>query len=115
MAIPLNNHDITGVFALGQWFKVQRGTFYIDAYNLRVWHTDEEDKVSIYADLHDDYELGALYEGNQPEFRSGHYSASRGTYQTPQGNCACCFFDEETGERISFSLMEVRAFREGPR
>ena len=113
MALPLNTHQISGIFALNQWFKVKQGSFYIDSYNLRDYmdepgtHEDEFSRHAI------DYQMGAQYEKTEPDYRSGDYGQhSSKAWCTPQGSHGCCFIDLETSERVSLSLLEIRAFRE---
>lgn len=116
MALPLNTHQITGVFAFGQWFTVEEGSFYIDAFSLRQWDADPDDKVDQWSTSFTDYEMGELYRSVAPEYSSNQYGPnSRGRFQTPSQHDGCCFKDSKTGERVSFSLLEVRAFRENPK
>jgi hypothetical protein len=115
MAIPLNTHQISSIYACNQWFHVKQGSLFIDAYNLRFYLDEAGSSANEYERPATDFELGALYEDVQPEYRSGDYgSASHKTWCVPSGSAALCFIDANTGERISFSICEVTAFKENP-
>lgn len=112
MSLCIDSRYITGIYALGQWFKVMPDSFGIDAYQLTDWD-DTADGVGNRRDTtYRDYEMGALYRAVEPEYRCGDYQNLRGVWETPSGSAGVCFTDAETGERVSFSLMEVKGFRE---
>jgi hypothetical protein len=113
MALNLNTHQISGVYALDQWFQVKPGSFFLDAYSLREWDADPGEVINQWTTSFTDYELGALYRDREPRHMSTPYGPnSAGRFQTPTGSVGCCFIDANTGERVSFSIMEVKAFRE---
>jgi hypothetical protein len=113
MALNIDNRFVTGVYALGQWFKVKPNTIDIDAYSFRAWE-------DIDPDPHDweegatDYEMGAAYPDPRPDGpHCGVYGGnSRRSWAIPTGNIGISFIEEKTGDRVSFCLLEVKAFRE---
>lgn len=102
MSLAINDERICGVYALGQWFEVVPRTFDIDSYELR----------STNGKYTDWYQMGALYEGSQPE--ASCHSIDKFNYEkhiAPQGYHGVTFVDAETNERVYLSLVECRAFR----
>ena len=111
MSLCIDSRYITGIYALGQWFKVQKGTVDVDAFEFTNWEEDDPHDGSRFRTQHTNYILGGLY----PETtgKCGRYTDdSPAYYSPPAGHAGITFTDADTGERISFSMMEVRAFRE---
>jgi len=111
MSLSIDSRYITGIYALGQWFNVEKGTVDADAFEFTNWEEDDPHDGSHFSTQHTNYILGHLY----PEIpgESGRYSGdSPGYYSPPVGHVGITFTDADTGERVSFSMMEVRAFRE---
>jgi hypothetical protein len=118
MSLSIDSRYITAVFALGQWFEIEDDSFCVDAYELRYWD-GSADLVDKFGDrVHcTDFQMGSLYEKEQPEYHCFNYgpNSPRAASMTPQGHHGVCFIEKATGQRVSLSLMEVRAFREGKR
>ena len=112
MSLCIDSRYITGIYAFGQWFKVVPDTFGIDAYELTDWCGHADDVESRWRTDFTDYCMGALYQGKEPEPWLHEYSGQEGRSTNPQGCHGVCFTDADTGERVSFSLLEVKAFRE---
>lgn len=112
MSLCIDSRYITGIYALGQWFKVVPDTFGIDAYQLTDWDDTADGVGSRHDTGFTDYEMGALYLAVEPAYESGQYENLRGTWETPHGCAGVSFIDADTSERVSFSLMEVKGFRE---
>jgi len=110
MAIPLQSHRITGVYALGKWFHVVPGSFFVDVYNLRQW--DDNDCHNPMADGFTDYQMGAAYSWSPDPMVFRYREDSHGYSANPSALHAVCFVEVSTGERVSFSLLEAKAFRE---
>jgi hypothetical protein len=113
MSLAIDSRYITGIYALGQWFRAEKGSVGIDAFEFTNWEEHEPRAGNIYEHRHTDYMMGDIYP--EREGCSGRYSTdgtSYGYYASPQGCHGIAFTDADTGERVSFSLMEVRAFRE---
>lgn len=113
MSLCIDSRYITGIYALGQWFKVEKGSVDVDAYEFTNWEGDPSGQASDRWDVdHTDYQLGDLYPDNPNGTRGRYREDSRGYYSSPSGCHGISFIDADTAERVSFSLMEVRAFRE---
>jgi hypothetical protein len=111
MSLSIDSRYITGIYALGQWFKVKKDSVDVDAFEFTNWEEPEPHDGNRWNVAHTDYTMGSLY----PEQKgaSGRYRPdSRACFATPTGSTGISFIDASTGERVSFSLMEVRAFRE---
>ena len=112
MSLAIDSRYITGIYALGQWFKVKKGTVGVDAYEFTDWEEEDVPTNGYRYDIaHTDYSLGYLYpeaSGTRGRYRDD----SPAYYAPPSGSTGITFTDAETGERVSFSMMEVRAFRE---
>jgi len=128
MSLSIDTRRISGIYALGQWFKVVPDSFWIDAFELR--HINEhcpfgnEDDNRSQTDKERDgynrqrqphtnwYALGRLYEHTEPEYHSDTIGdANRITIQSPQGHDGVGFIDADTCESVYLSLIECRAFR----
>ena len=125
MSLSIDNRRISGIYALGQWFKVKPGTFWIDAYDFVCLeehcpfgneqdNRDRFDDGSYPRQPHSTcYSMGALYpERERSDFPQPGGNQSRMTFSNPSGHHGVQFIDDETEEVVSFSLLEVRAFRE---
>lgn len=112
MSLSIDSRYITGVYALGQWFKVKPDTVDVDAFQFRNWEEQSPHDGKAWTVQHTDYEMGALYPSKQNRKGGGYSEHSRGSWTTPCGCDGISFIDADTGERVSFSLVEVRAFRE---
>ena len=113
MSLSIDCRFVTGIYALGQWFKVKPNTIDVDAYEFRNWHDLHPDPKS-WDEGATDYSMGAIYQDPNPgEQLGGDYGEhSRKRWERPTGSNGISFIDEDTGERVSFSLLEVRGFRE---
>lgn len=113
MSLSIDSRSITAVYALGQWFEIEPDSFCTDAFELVSWMGDA-DAVAKYGEAieRDVYSMGALYAANEPEYQSMRSPGSRATFLNPRGNVGVCFIEKRTRQRISLSIMEIRAFRE---
>ena len=107
MSLCIDDRYVTGIYALGQWFKVQQGSILIDAFEFTSWDDLGED-LSRLRDPHTNYQMGHCYSEVDQYANNGYPSR----IQVPTGMTGISFIDTDTGERVSFSLMEVRAFRD---
>lgn len=109
MSLEIRTDKIVSVFALGQWHKVKKGSFCIDAYELV------------------DYPYGLEHEGHQhwyilgeayPKFSVAYNPRIPGsigenwTTFNPSGSCGCQWIDEPTGETVSLCILEIKAWRQ---
>lgn len=113
MSLSIDTEKVVAVYALGEWHKVQKKSVDIDAFELMHYLSDRRDIVDDRGDMIDFYEMGALYEGKEPAFRSswinkGHNERMH-TMKTPSGAAGFCFLTPE-GTRKAFSLVECKAF-----
>lgn len=128
MSLSIDTRCISGIYALGQWFAVEPGSLYLDAYELMDFPSawvpfgsehdirsaqDRERGDPPHPPHRIDYQMGEIYRDTQPEFRR-HTSAAnpRWSQQSPAGAAGVRFKLPHTDEWVSFSLLEVRAFRE---
>ena len=113
MSFSIDSRYITGIYALGQWFSVKSDTLEIDSFILTQWR----DKSPLRGDPtlapYSDYAMGDIYPDDQDAHTFSHDGDGfQGGLHSPRGVDGVSFIDADTGERVSFSLMEVRAFRE---
>jgi hypothetical protein len=111
MSLCIDSRYITGIYALGQWFKVKKNTIDVDAFQFTNWEESEPHEGNRLNGAFTDYEMGDLYPQSQGQ-RGRYRDDSPGCFACPTGSTGICFIDADTGERVSFSMMEVRAFRE---
>jgi hypothetical protein len=97
MSLSINPERITGIYAHNQWFEVKPGTVCIDSYELY----DRESETS--------YMMGNYLDS---EYTSFSLPGSNFTSICPCGATGIQFIEQKTSARISFALMEVRAFKE---
>ena len=123
MSLSIDSRCITGIYALGQWFKVKKDTVDVDAFEFINWE-ECSSRVAKYSDAYSDarhhaYQMGSVYkrlsaDGQwvEPEHDGAKHPDCKGCWSNVTGYQGIAFIDADTGERVSFSLMEVRAFRE---
>jgi len=111
MSLAIDSRYITGIYALGQWFKVKKGTVEVDAYEFTDWEEPDPHDGNRWEVAHTNYQLGELY-ADTKAYRATYGENSRARFASPSGCHGISFVDTDTGERVSFSMMEVRAFRE---
>ena len=110
MSLSIDDRHITGLFAFDQWFKVKKGSVCLDSYEFCYWEENPEPGEGIYDCEHTYFQMGAHYAA---EYAGGAYGEhSKGRWINPSGSTGICFTDADTNERISFALLEVKAFRE---
>lgn len=115
MSLSIDSRYITGIYALGQWFEVEMDSVDVDAFEFTNWEERSPHDGNTSVVRHTDYIMGTLYpkdEGLHGPSCGTHGPSSRGSWANPSGSQGISFIDSATGERVSFSLMEVRAFRE---
>jgi hypothetical protein len=110
MSLSIDTEKLVAVYAFGEWHEIQRGTVDIDAYELMHYlsHCNDDRGDAI-----DYYEMGSLYEGKEPAFRS-YWMNERDdkrmhTMKTPAGCTGFCFITPQ-GTCKAFSLMECKGF-----
>ena len=99
----IQSEAITGLYAFNQWFEVKQGSLEVEVYELMV---DVNDKRSIC------YLMGASYPEKDPNIISSPILPKRIHECNATGSIAITFIDAKSGNRISFSLVEVKAFIE---
>ena len=97
MSLSINPDNITAIYAHGQWFNVKPGTVCIDSYELY----DRE--------FEDSYMMGNYLNAEYARFD---IPDSNFTSICPCGATGIQFVEQKTNARVSFALMEVRAFKE---
>ena len=116
MSLLIDNRFVTGIYAFNQWFKVKKNTVDVDAYEFISWDDSfgDNEKPNSWDDPHAVYQMGAVYDADRPGlYKSAPYGGeSRGSFVNPSGCTGITFIDADTNERISFSILEVKAFRE---
>ena len=113
MSLSIDSRYITGIYALGQWFKVVPNTIDVDAYEFCNWLDTEPDEHD-WREQANIFMMGKIYpDPETPGPPCGTFGEnSRKYWSNPFGSDGVTFVEEGTGERVSFSLLEVRAFRE---
>lgn len=114
MSLVIDSRYITGIYALGQWFKVEKDSVWVDAYEFTNWEEPSPHDGDTWKVRHTNYLMGQIYPDPHSDGPScGMYSEhSKGGWAVPGRSHGIAFVDADTGERVSFSLIEVRAFRE---
>ena len=115
MSLSIDSRYITGIYALGQWFEVEMDSVDVDAFEFTNWEENSPHDGNTRVVMHTDYIMGTLYpkdEGLHGPLCGTYGPDSSGSWSNPTGSAGITFIDAVTKERVSFSLMEVRAFRE---
>jgi hypothetical protein len=112
MSLRIDSRYITGIYALGQWFKVKKDSIDVDAFEFTNWEEFSPHSGNIWEVQHTDYIMGQLYPKREGPQCGRHGEHSSGYWANPNGCHGISFIDATTKERVSFSLMEVRAFKE---
>jgi hypothetical protein len=107
MALSLRTDKIVAVYALSQWHVVKKGSFVIDTYELidDPYSHEYKDRLNFYL-------LGKAY----PEIPLVKVPQMPGTlgehwhFQSPQGADGCQWVDAATGNTVSMSLLEIKAW-----
>lgn len=110
MSLNIDSRFITGIYALGQWFNVKPNSVGVDAYEFVDWDERFEADESIFDQPGTCYRMGDLYPERKKAANYGPHS--RLSFVSPGGGDGITFVDAKTGDRVSFSLREVRAFKE---
>jgi hypothetical protein len=109
MSLSIRTDRIVAVYALGQWHSVKKRSFVIDAYELIddpfTW--EFKDKLNFYL-------LGNSYPENRlmniPQITGA--LGEHWNFQSPQGSDGCQWIDEATGDIVSMSILEIKAWRQ---
>lgn len=108
MSLAIRTSKITGVYALGEWYQVCKGTFRIDAYELI-------QELEPSSDKKDHYQLGLVYpkttHTKMPPPRPGSIG-EHWHFMSPQGHHGCQWIDPASKAWVSMSLLEIKAWKE---
>ena len=113
MSLSIDSRYITGIYALGQWFKVKKDSVDVDAFEFTNWEEAfpaDADPFELHSTT---FIMGSLYPDPERGEQCGSFGPhSKGHWANPGGHHGISFIDAASKERVSFSLKEVRAFRE---
>jgi hypothetical protein len=112
MSLLIDSRFITGIYALDQWFKVVPDSVEVDAYEFINWDDRFGDRPAKWDDRGTTYQMGSSYPEREGPNCGTYGENSRLSWANPAGSSGITFTDADTGERVSFSLLEVKAFRE---
>jgi hypothetical protein len=114
MSLEIDSRYITGIYALGQWFSVKKGSVDVDAYEFTNWEEDPSGIDPPRFNCHfTDYLMGDVLRKAPRKPKCGSYRADApGRWASPAGCDGISFTCALTGERVSFALVLVRAFKE---
>jgi len=103
MSIAIDTDLVVGLYALGQWFKVEKGTLYFDSYEI----------IQQYAEDHKEiYQLGMVYPKVEPWIRQPNPTDyPRVVCLNPSPHTGCSWKDADSGDSFSLSMVEVKAWR----
>ena len=107
MSLHINTDHVVGVYALGQWHPVKKGSLYFDAYEVAEHFDANADRV-------DHYEMGLLY----PKVEFKHPGGLPGSigehwrFLAPSGMTGVQWIDPENEWVVSMSIQEIKAWRE---
>jgi hypothetical protein len=111
MSLSIDSRFITGIYALGQWFNVKPNSVGVDAYEFIDWQESFGPDESTFDQPGTCFQMGDFYP--EPKNGCGSYGPhSRLTFASPAGHHGITFIDAKTGDHVSFSLCEIRAFKE---
>lgn len=120
MSLSIDTEKVVAVYALGEWHQVQKGSVDIDAFELMHYldgRATRERCDDNRGDMIDYYEMGALYEGKEPEYRSTWMNKGSGermhSMKTPSGSAGFAFKTPK-GNWKAFSIVECKAFEYEP-
>lgn len=102
MSLEIDTDTVVGIYALGQWFKVTKGTLFFDAYE--VVQKFSENYVRCYS-------LGAVYPQIDSGFIVPDLDHPKVTCRNATPRTGCQFRDLDTGEFVALSLVEIKAWR----
>lgn len=108
MSLAIQIKNVSAVYALGGWHHLVPGSLEIDAFELEEI-LDPEEGSRIY------YQLGCMYQENRKVDLPINLPGSIGenwSFVSPQGHHGCRWIDVKTGELVSTSLAEIKAWRE---
>ena len=113
MSLNIDCRYVTAIYALGQWFSVVPGSVDVDAYEFINWEEDlQPGERRAWDTRGTSYQMGTIYPEREGP-NCGTFGENSGlSWANPCGSHGIVFLDADTGERVSFSLAEVRAFRE---
>lgn len=117
MSLAIDSRRISGVYALDQWFKVKINSFSLDDYELMDYYERQqfgEEYTSYDGEFrrntrYDWYCLGKAYPQIEQTVSPGD-GYSREAHMS--GFAGAQWTDAETGETVSMSLMEIKAWRQ---
>ena len=113
MSLRIDSRYITGIYALNQWFNVKKDTVDVDSFEFTNWEEESPHDANNWNTSRTDYMMGAIYDKNQLNFKKAAYSEGSNAFWAQPGSChGICFIDADTNERVTFSLLEVKGFRE---
>lgn len=113
MSLEIRTEQVTGVYALGQWYSVLKGSFKIDAYEL-IEDFDGAEGDGTYQNI---YQLGNVYESSTctKELPGNGIPGTFGEnwfYKDPSGMQGCQWIDPYGAQvLISMSILEIKAWR----
>jgi hypothetical protein len=103
MSIAIDTDLVVGLYALGQWFKVEKGTLIFDAYEIIQRYSEDAEEI---------YSLGMAYPKFEPwSFRPNPEDYPKVVYMKPTPMTGCAWKDADSGDTFSLSLVEVKAWR----
>jgi hypothetical protein len=102
MSIAIDADLVVGLYALGQWFKVEKGTLYFDSYEIIQKYGEDDREI---------YELGMCYPKVEPYFFNPDPNRPRVVCMNPRPHQGCAWKDADSGDAFSLSLVEVKAWR----
>jgi len=108
MSLHINTDLVVGVYALGQWHPVTKGSLYFDAYEVAEHFDGENDRI-------DHYMLGLLYPNIKFEDRLSGDPGSIGEnwrFLAPSATAGAQWIDSQNGLVVSMSIQEIKAWRE---
>ena len=107
MSLSINEENIIGLYALNQWFKVIKGSFEIDAFAVYLERETRRKLIFSMGVFYPEIDSQSCTSGSAYMGNDGDYVVRETTRDT-----GIAFMEAGSGDRISFSLYEVKAFRE---
>lgn len=112
MSLSIDSRCITEIYALGQWFEIVPDSLDVDSFELVNWRSNAEVVKRVGEDEigYELFSLGNLYpEGGGAVTR---FPNTKIYYTVPCGHHGITFIEKKSKQKVSFSLLEVKAFKE---
>ena len=108
MSLSIDSYKVCALYAFDRWFQCVVGSVYTDAYEFR----DDLEPGGRFDAMGTVFRMGDAYPPLPKEEFGSLGPNSQRKYASPSPHTGISFTDPDSGDRISFPLFEVKAFKE---